>query len=84
MTVELVKSPFDICLNLLIMCKESYCVRLGQEGVVSKSRARELPEAGSKGGCFKKGAGTPLQITNINQPGISVKGCVCHVFASLF
>ena len=25
--------PFDICLNPLIMCKEGWCVGLGQKGV---------------------------------------------------
>ena len=31
---KLVKSPFDICLNPLIMCKEGWCVGFGHEGVV--------------------------------------------------
>ena len=32
-TVGLVKPPFDICLNWLIMCKEGWCVGLGQVGI---------------------------------------------------
>ena len=39
--------PFDICLNLLIMCKESWLVGLGQEGVVW--RWRELSDIPEKG-----------------------------------
>ena len=27
------KLIFDICLNQLIMCKEGWCVALGQEGI---------------------------------------------------
>ena len=33
MAVELVKSPFDICVNPWIMCNEGWCVKLGHEGV---------------------------------------------------
>ena len=33
MTLELVKSPFHIYINLLIMFKEVWCVKLGQEWV---------------------------------------------------
>ena len=39
--------PFDICLNLLIMCKEGWLVGLGQEGVVW--RWRELSDIPEKG-----------------------------------
>ena len=67
------------------MCKEGWCVRLGQEEVVWEGGGG----AGSRGGCLKKrGIGTPLQtitkeklkkqIENVTEPAKKIFDIVLY------